>query len=199
VNCSGSKNLHTAVKRYLGVDQKALEQVGTIAARGRVRDHQKFDVAIAVVAGLMFRFGRYFQTLMCVEQVTLAFKLHTEGAAQYKKELPTLGVIVANLRCTGWHPLVDDSEILPLQQCPAVAFVAPKIVFGVLFGHHVDFPYPLDGTDTITILLAKKYAFSIILFLMRAFHTVDKRKPAAGGFFYSDTMTWLLRRTRFIT
>jgi len=183
VDCSGSKNLHTAVKRYLGVDQKALEQVGAIAARGRVRDHQKFDVAVAVVAGLMFRFGRNFQTLMRVEQVTLAFKLHTERAAQYKKELPTLGVIVTNLRCTGRHPLVDDREILPLQQCPAVALVAPEIVFGIIFRYHVDFPYPLYGTDTITILSANKYAFSIILMLTRAFHTKDKRKPAGGGFF----------------
>ena len=82
---------------------------------------------------------RDLQPLLRRQPVLLAFQLHRQLAAQHKKELPRTAVKMTRLASVRRHAFMNDAHILAFHQIPAVALLAPLIMFRVLFADHLTF------------------------------------------------------------
>lgn len=104
---------------------------------GRLAGDEKARGGVAAIDGLMRLAWRDFDSLSRVEDVVLVLDFERELAFEDVEELAGVDVMVARLGCAGRHALFDDAEAGCADEVPAVAVVAPGIVFGGVgaYGH----------------------------------------------------------------
>ena len=97
----------------------------------RAGNYEEARWAIRFVAHLVRRSWRHMQSLTHLQQVKLSFHFHHRLAREHVKELPRTMVAVADFPSACWHVLLDHAQVVALEQMPAIAGVAPGIVFGI--------------------------------------------------------------------
>lgn len=107
-------------------------KVQPVAARRWAGDHQKADIARAVIAGLMTGPGRDFYPGPGRDPVIHAVQFHGQLARQDIEELPGHGMNMPAFAGARQHSFLDDHQVRGGGQDPAVAILAPAIMLGIV-------------------------------------------------------------------
>src|SRR5579859_5399135 len=88
----------------------------------------------------MWHAGRNLDSLLGVQTLRLPRHFEFCRSLQHKEELARMLVVVPHLGCPWRHSFVDHTERLGFNQVPAIALLAPQIMFGVGFADHIRNP-----------------------------------------------------------
>ena len=89
------------------------------------------DIAPRLVAKLMTNSRRNFQSIPLLQLNFMIFKNHRPLAFKDEKELPRDLMVVHHLHAIGRHTFLDYTDIVALEQMPAIAGIAPQVMFGI--------------------------------------------------------------------
>ena len=107
-----------------------------VAVTGWLRDDQKFQVSVRIVQHLMRHVGRHCDALMRVQLVLCAVQFKQGNAPQNKKELTCRAMIMPDFGCVRGHSFVNHAERRIFDEMPAIANLAPDVMFGGVFANH---------------------------------------------------------------
>lgn len=100
-----------------------------VPVAGRGRDHEKPHFGGRVVEYAVAASRSDLQALMCLQLFDLSFHLDRQAARQHKKELPGLGMEMADLGSVRRHGFFNHRKCVGLHQVPSVAPGTPCVVF----------------------------------------------------------------------
>ena len=93
------------------------------------RYYEEYNIELRFVSKLVRDTWRDFDTLMLPQQHLSRVQKNCRFSFENKEELSRVFVEMNLFRFAGWNSLLDDTDIIAVQEVPAIASVAPCVVF----------------------------------------------------------------------